>query len=219
MASTDNSHRRGPALSMLLAVAVLVSGCVVPDDAEPRALEPSNVPFSLLATSTTNTTQTVPSVTLADVSVYLVDNETNQLVEVSRSVPGPGNPRAALEELLDGPTEDELSVGLTSAIAQSTTLLGLTDAGNRVITVNLSDDLRTISGQGQRLALAQVVFTATATEEVDGVLFAFEGKLSEVPDAQGQSTADPLERGDFATFDPNVPSPPPAQPPPATGNG
>lgn len=219
MASTDNRHRLGPALSVLLAIAVVVSGCVVPDDAEPRALEPSNVPFSLLATSTTDTTQTVPSVASVEVSVYLVDNDTNQLVEALRSVPGPASPRVALEELLGGPTEDELAFGITSAIAQSTALLGLADAGNRVITVNLSDDLRTISGQGQRLALAQVVFTATATAEVDGVLFAFEGEVSEVPDAQGQSTADPLDRADFATFDPDVPIPPPVQPPPAAGEG
>lgn len=200
-----------------LVIAVALAGCVVPDDATPRALDPSSVPFSLLATSTTSTSLTIPDVTLGEVSVFLVDNDTNQLVEVSRAVPAPVTTRAALDELLAGPTEDELSVGLTSAIAQSTVLLGLTGSGERVVTVNLSDDLRDISGPSQRLALAQVVFTATASSDVDGVLFAFEGELSEVPDAQGQSTADPLDRQDFATFDPNIPPPQPVEPPPVSG--
>jgi spore germination protein GerM len=108
---------------------------------------------------------------------------------------------------LRGPTEDELAQGLNSAIARSTVLLGVTGPQDGVVMVDLSDDLRSIGGPGQRLALAQVVFTATATADVTGVLFAFEGQPSEVPNGKGESTTEPLDRSDFATFDPTAPSP------------
>lgn len=221
-------HERWPArpahrvaIGLVLGAAMSISGCVVPDDADPRAIDPSSVPFSLLGTSTTASTQPQePSVRQAAVPVYLVDNDTNQLVEVIRTVPAPASVEEAMAELLSGPSGEELSSGLTSAIARGTDLLGVDGPRDGVVTVNLSDDLSSISGQGQRLALAQVVFTVTALPAVQGVLFAFEGELSEVPNGEGQSTAEPLDRADFATFDPNAPAPAPLTPPPeadATG--
>jgi spore germination protein GerM len=185
-------------------------GCAVPEDDEARDLDPSSVPFSLLATSTSTTTTTEaqePNVAQADVSVYLVDNDADQLVEVTRTVSAPASVRVALAELLSGPTGTELSSGLTSAISRSTALLGVDGPQGGVVTVNLSDDVSSIGGQSQRMALAQVVFTATAAPGVEGVLFAFEGEPKQVPDGQGQSTAEPLDRADFATFDPTAPEP------------
>lgn len=193
---------------LALAVILSLSGCVVPDDAEPRAVDPSNVPFSLLGTSTTSVSEPeAPNSRQVAIPIYLVGNDTAQLVEVTRVVTAPSSVRTALGELFSGPNPEELSEGLTSAIARSTQLLGVDGPREGVVTVNLSDDLRSISGQGQRLALAQVVFTVTAAPEVEGVLFAFEGDLSEVPNGQGQLTAEPLQRSDFATFDPNAPDP------------
>ena len=191
---------------LALTATLSLSGCVVPDDAEPRAVDPSSVPFRLLGTSTTNVTEPEPpNSRQVAIPIYLVGNDTAQLVEVTRVVPAPSSVRAALGELFNGPNPEELSDGLTSAISRSTQLLGVDGPRGGVVIVNLSDDLRSISGQGQRLALAQIVFTVTAAPEVEGVLFAFEGDLSEVPNGQGQLTADPLERSDFATFDPNAP--------------
>ncbi len=197
----------------LLALGLL--GCAVPEDDAPRSLQPESVPFGLLATSTTTTTEAQePNVAQADVSVYLVDNDADQLVEVTRTVSAPASVRVALAELLGGPTGPELSSGLTSAISRSTALLSVDGPQDGVVTVNLSDDVRSIGGQGQRLALAQMVFTATAAPGVTGVLFAFEGEPSQVPNGQGQLTTEPLGRADFATFDPTAPGPPPPTPPP-----
>ncbi len=206
----------------LLAVAAALAGawlggaCAVQEDAGPRAIDAGEVPFSLLATSTTEPAvpTTARSVEIPT-SIFLVDSDTEQLVEVPRSVAPPASVRSGLQELLQGPTEEELARGLNSAIARSTVLLGVTGPRDGVVTVDLSDDLRTIGGQGQRLALAQVVFTATAAPEVREVLFAFEGEPSEVPNGQGESTTEPLDRGDFATFDPSAPPPPPPEPQPS----
>lgn len=199
---------------ILMTAALLAGGCAIQDDPAPRAIDRSQVPFSLLATSTT--TSTVPATPTAlevPTSIFLIDSDTDQLTEVVRAVSPPASVRAGLLELLRDPTEDELAQGLNSAIARSTVLLGVTGPQDGVVTVDLSDDLRSIGGLGQRLALAQVVFTATATAEVTGVLFAFEGRTSEVPNGQGESTTEPLDRSDFATFDPTAPPPPPPENP------
>ncbi len=198
-------------LLVVLVVAALMSACSIEDDAEPRAIDPSVVPFSLLATSTTTTTTEParPKWVEIPTSIFLVDSDTEMLSEVVRMIPPPPSVRAGLQELLLGPTGEELARGLNSAIARSTELLGVDGPVDGVVTVNLSDNLRTISGQGQRLALAQVVFTATAAPDVTGVLFAFEGELSEVPNGQGVSSTQPLDRTDFATFDPSARVPPP----------
>ncbi len=220
----NRSRRHG--LPIVLVVATLVSACSIQDDAEPRAIDPTLVPFSLLATSTTTTTTEPATTKTVEVptSIFLVDSDTELLTEVVRTIPPPPSVRSGLQELLVGPTGEELARGLNSAIARSAELRGVDGPLDGVVTVNLSDDLRAIGGQGQRLALAQVVFTATAAPEVTGVLFAFEGELSEVPNGQGVSTTQPLDRSDFATFDPNAPAPPPepaplveAPPPPSQG--
>lgn len=206
---------RTPRHCLSALVAVAVASCSIQDDPEPRAIDRSQVPFSLLATSTTTTEPLRPRSVEVPVSIFLVDSDTEQLTEVMRTVLPPPSVRAGIQELLLGPTGDELALGLNSAIARSTRLLGVDGPRAGVVTVDLSDDLRSIGGQGQRLALAQVVFTATATPDVTGVLFAFEGEISEVPNGQGVSTTEPLDRADFATFDPSVPPPPPAEAPPA----
>lgn len=201
-------RRRG----LAVVAVVVVAGCGVPNDTEPRALAPESVPFDLLAPSTTTTTRpSPPAVVDEPASVYLVDNDSGQLVEVKRPVPAPPSVRRALEELLQGPTETELARGLSSSIPSSTGLLDVQGPSAGIVTVDLSD-LSGIAGAGQRMALAQVVFTATAADDVDSVLFEFEGQPSEVPNAAGQSTSEPLRREDFAAFDPSAPTttlPPP----------
>ena len=196
-------------LAALLA-ALILGGCGVPDDDVPQALDPEDVPFSLLATSTTTTTTapSPPPVVDEMARVYLVDNTSGRLVEVLRPVPAPATVRLALQKLLEGPTEEELARGLSSSIAASTQLLGVEHPTAGIVAVDLSD-LSGIAGEGQRVALAQVVFTATAVADVTGVLFKFDGQPSEAPNAEGESTTEPLGRDDFAVFDPDAGAPGP----------
>ncbi|HSH23164.1 MAG TPA: GerMN domain-containing protein [Acidimicrobiales bacterium] len=196
-------RRRRVLASALLAV--VAGGCGVPHDDSPRALSPEGVPFSLLATSTTTTRPSPPPVVEELVPIYLVDNQSRLLVEVLRPVPAPASVPRAIEELLEGPNDDELARGLSSSLASSTELLAVEGPAGGVVTIDLSD-LSGIAGEGQRMALAQVVFTATAAPDVDAVLFKFDGQPSEAPNAQGESTAEPLGRDDFAAFDPTAPS-------------
>jgi spore germination protein GerM len=61
-------------------------------------------------------------------------------------------------------------------------------------TIDLSRQLLDVTGRQQILALAQVVYTATAYPNVDRVLFQFDGASREVPNGDGTLTSTPLGR-------------------------
>ena len=182
---------------LLLAVPlVLVSvACGVGEDGEPRAI-PGTVPFRLLEQTLDTTTTTAPmGETTTRVTIYLTDAE-GLLVDVRREVAAPATVEDAIEALLRGPTEDEAR-RVSTQITSNTQLLGVQGPSDGVVTVNLSRQLLDITGRPQILALAQVVYTATAFPAVDRVLFQFEGQRAEVPNADGELTPSPVGRRSY----------------------
>lgn len=188
-------------LSALLVLLVCTS-CGVQDDANPRALAPEDVPFDLLA----------PATSVADPetgegpsrAVWFVDNE-GLLSRGDRPLEPPVTVEAILTALLEGVSDAEAANGLRSNITSGTRLLGVEGPVNGLVTVDLSGEILTVSRELQRLAIAQVVFTATGLPNVDRVLFEFDGVgPAEVPGAGDELTSAPLTRSDFAQFDPSA---------------
>ena len=112
----------------------------------------------------------------------------------------------AISTLLQGPTADEAAQGLRTAIPSGTRLLAA-DLKDGVLTIDLSKDFLVVQGSEQRTAVAQLVFTATGTPDVDKVLFAIEGTQKEVPIDDGSLSAAPLTRFSYSVARPD---PPPA---------
>jgi len=171
-----------------------VVACAVPSDSEPRAIETRNVPFGLLSPTAEATTTTQPSAFTATtrVTIYLT-NADGQLRSVRRQVTAPATVERSITALLGGPTEDE-SDRLSTAITSDTELLGVQGPEDGLVVLDLSRELLSITGRQQILALAQVVWTATALPLVDRVLFEFDGELVEVQDENGTLTSSPLGR-------------------------
>lgn len=160
----------------------LLAGCGVPTDREPRPLAKDDVPFGLLdATSTTTTTVATPATT-APVEIFLVAGD--RLVPVARHVAAPPSPATTLARLLDGPTREERASGLRTAIAAEAEVEVVT-AKAGTVRLDLDQSFAELEGREQVLALAQVVFTATGLQDVDGVVFTLAGKPVEVPTADG----------------------------------
>lgn len=185
--------RRLLALGLLVAA---VAACGVPTDDTPRALPVERVPFGLLDPSPDGAPAGVPGGGTRR-AVYLVQE--NQLVEVRKAVPGEGTPVETMKVLLAGPDSDDVADGLTTSIWPGATVLDVTEPLEGLATVNLTGDV-TAAGEGLRLAFAQMVCTMTQVPGIDRVLFAFDGTPREVPDDQGQTTAEPLDCSDFAEF-------------------
>ena len=181
-------------LGVVLVLLVGLVACGVPGDSDPRAIEAENVPFGLLAPTAEATTTTQPSAFTATdrVTIYLADAD-GKLQSVRRQVTAPSSVAKAIESLLGGPTEEEAD-RLSTAITSETKLLGVQGPDDGLVILDLSRQLLDITGRQQILALAQVVWTATALPSVDRVLFEFEGEQAEVQNGNGTLTSSPLGR-------------------------
>jgi hypothetical protein len=182
-----------------LAVVVLGGACGIATDDGPRVLPRNDVPFELLAPSTTTVNSTTPVAVTTEVPVYLVG--ANRLVVVRRLVESPPSLFRAIESLLAGPTAEEAGAGLRSAVTNQTRLLSVR-VQSGVATIDLSGDFASIGGQDQILALAQLVYTATAAQGVLGVRFSLDSKAVEVPRGDGTLTQEPLGPTDYAGLAP-----------------
>ncbi|MBU1494120.1 MAG: GerMN domain-containing protein, partial [Actinobacteria bacterium] len=123
-----------------------------------------------VASATTDATPVTP---LIETTAYLL-NATGTgpvLVPVPRSISAPDDATAALDALLDGPTTAEETAGLYSSMPQADWLsIARIDGGTAVVRV--SDAL--LAARYEALppeALAQIVFTLTRLDGIDGVEF------------------------------------------------
>jgi spore germination protein GerM len=184
--------RKRPALvAVAVALAIVAAACGVPKDGHPREIDAANVPFDLLAPTTSSSTTTPGGAVTSQVTIYLADTN-NHLVARQRKVEVPSSVTKALTALFAGPQPDESD--LHSAITSNTKLLRLRGPIDGLVTIDLSRAFLDVTGRQQILALAEVVYTATAYPGVDRVLFQFEGTSREVPNGDGTLTSTPLTR-------------------------
>ncbi|MFA4964430.1 MAG: GerMN domain-containing protein [Thermoleophilia bacterium] len=112
---------------------------------------------------------------LSVLSVYFLRG--HSVGSAHRAVPATVAPaRAALLQLLAGPTAEELAAGLHTQLPPGTRLLGLTIRGG-VATVDLNGQFTAGGGQLEdRGRLAQVVYTLTQFPTVNAVRFRIDGR-------------------------------------------
>jgi hypothetical protein len=172
---------RAVALLLLAAAAlVLAGGCDSGDD--DTAPPPAGT-----------TTDTGPAPETVSLSVYLLRGEL--LGVARREVPQTTAVlRAALEELVGGPSVPEREAGLGTAIPDGTEVVGV-DLDGGVATVDLSGTFDDGGGSASMFArLAQLVFTATQFPGVDGVLLRLDGEPVEVFSSEGIVLEGPQRR-------------------------
>lgn len=106
-------------------------------------------------------------------------------------------PTAAMESLLDGLNDLEAEIGMTTTIPAATELLGVDVAGG-VATVDLSGSFNESSGSLVEIVrVAQVVFTLTQFDDIDGVEFRIDGTDVDELGSHGLEATAPLTRDDF----------------------
>ncbi|MGH2685480.1 MAG: GerMN domain-containing protein [Actinomycetota bacterium] len=189
---------RRPLATLIGAVVALLVACGVPSEETPRDLAADSVQFDLLAPSSSTTSTTAPPDARRTVEIFLLRNE--QLAPRDRQMPADTDPGDVIAELLIGPNDDERSRGFGTAIPDGTELIGhgLDDG---TLTLNLTEELNTVQGELQTIAVAQMVFTATELDTVSGVRFQIEGTAVQVPQGDGTATSSPLTRADYPELD------------------
>lgn len=191
-------------LGMLL-VASCGSGSASPDT--------SPVPTSGVATTATvpDTTAPVPDTTTPvvdttspvaeqDAIAYFVRDE--RLVAVRRSIVA-WDGVALLGAMLDGPTADEASAGVVTAVPDGSAVTAVTVDGSEA-TVDLNAAFASGGGSSSMLLrVAQVVFTVTQLPDVDTVRFRIDG--APVTSIGGEGVlVDGVGRGDFEAQLPEI---------------
>ena len=180
-------HRR-PALALatatIIALAMLVvASCGVPLDSSPRAITRTTIAGDEIPPTTS------ASPGAAEVSVYFLRED--RLEEVRYPVSGEPSLSAAVAFALASPAEGS-PAGLTTAVPPGTELRN-SSVTDGVATLDLSSEINDISGENQKQAFAQIVFTALSIRGIDAVRFSIQGKAVDAPTDHGnlgQVTAD-----------------------------
>jgi hypothetical protein len=166
--------------------------------------EPTTEPTTPGSTTepTTSPDPTTPSGTVT-LEVWFDDGRT--LARVFRNEPTTqAVGRAALEALLEGPTNQEVADGVGTQVPPGTTLLGLSITDG-VATVNLSNEF--FSGGGamsEWTRLGQVVWTIGQFPSVDGVRIQLDGEEIKPFDVDGNFLNRPWTLDDFEFIAPAI---------------
>lgn len=183
---------------LLLAVFLLLVAC-----SRPTSTTKTSGGDSPPSETTTTPTDTTPAEDGVPVRVYFVRNES---VAVSmRNIPQTSAvAKAALEQLLLGPTADDGALSISSAIPAGTKLRGVT-VKDSLATVDLSPEFE--SGGGSlsiQLRAAQVVYTLTQFPTVKTVAFEIDGEPLDALGGEGLELSPPVGRTDFENVTPAI---------------
>lgn len=194
-------------ICIVIAATALAAGCAIREDPAPRAIpEEEQDAFGEIATG--DAAEGVGRIYL--LSPVASDGQT-QLRSVSRVEPA--NPEELMASLVAGPNEEESAIGLSSAIPTDLEILAARTVGTR-LTIDINDALNELSDNGLRQALAQIVATAVAIDQVQVVRLRVDGENQVWPTGGGEGTDQPLSIYDYPGFletsQPDYPTPPSA---------
>jgi spore germination protein GerM len=179
-------------LIVLVVALVAVAGCSIRPDAAPTDLPVDRAdvfgdqPTGDVAAGTNRIYLLAPS-----------DPEAPQrLRSVQRDVPT-NTPAAVLESLFAGPNTAEREEQLDTAIPAAVELLGAPRQVGQLLTVDVNDVFDELTPDGLRLAVAQIVTTATDIEGVRAVQLRIDGEPRVWPLGNGELADRPLTPYDY----------------------
>lgn len=175
------------ATALLLALAL--TGCGVPTDEEPRALDAAEAPFQVFSS-------TAPPVPSGDGRVALYFVRDDRVVLQTRAVERSTDVDALIELLLEGPTPQQVEAGIRSALPTTFSVEDVEVGRNGVAVVTLGGESTQISTSP--LGFAQVVATLTAPGRARSVRFRLDGEDLPVPRGDTSLTEEPVGRSDYA---------------------
>lgn len=173
----------------VLAAVALLTGCGVPTDEAPRALDPAQAPGGVLDTAAPQ------SEGEGRIALYFVRGDPERVVLQQRAVERSPDMKELLQLLFEGPTQEQVAAGTRSAIPTSLQVESV-DVGPRgVAVVTLGGDDTQVGTSP--LGFAQIVATLTAPGRAEAVRFRIDDSDLRVPRGDGSLTDEPLTRDDY----------------------
>ncbi len=181
-------------LPVLLVAALVLAGCGIDAEDEPRALSVEIAEDRLSIDDRTNSAVEIAT------SIYLA-TESGRLRPTVRQIGVSQLPSthlsSVLEALIAGPVEREAQNGLRSAVPATTDVLAVTVDGATAV-VDLSSEFASIGGEQELLAVGQVVLTVTTFPGVRRVLLRLDGRPTDLPLPDGSFIDGPVVLRDYA---------------------
>jgi germination protein M len=180
------------------SVTTITPGSASSPSTAPSTTTPATSPPPSSAPTTTAHSEEIV------VSAFFVRDEHVALVD--RTVPHTvATGRAAVSELLAGPTEAERELGLSTTIPAGTRLTDVSISSSGTATVDLSAEFESGGGSmSMSMRLAQLVFTLTQFPTVSAVVLAIEGTPVTAFGPEGIVLDHPLTRSDFEHLTPAI---------------
>ncbi len=175
-----------------ISASIALSACGIDVESEPERLSPDEVlrPAERPSPAVVSTPQG------SRLMLYFVRG--NRVGVTYRRPAERTDLQAALDALFAGPTADEQQQGIRSAIPLDAAAIVRTAAPMAVVDVNR--DFAQVEGGDQVLALAQIVFTATAIRGVQGIQLTVDGRQLQAPTPDGRLLTGALTRSHFASL-------------------
>lgn len=191
---------------------LLVSGCGIQNDDEPRSIDDSNRPDFVANTSN------APISSSGSDRIYLLapstQTEGNRLRAAARDVGD--SARQRLQSLFSPLSVTESIDRLTTAIPDGLQLNSAVLRSDGTLAVDVTDELLSLSINALIDAVAQIVFTASEVSEVQQIELLVNGRARQWPASDGELQAQALTVYDYPGFVestqpdyPQVPSPAP----------
>lgn len=184
---------------LLVATASVLAACTT-----------STTTSTTIASTVATTPATTTTVPAEQITLFFMHDSGGSdfrpgpfLIPVTHLVSG-DDPRAIIEDLLGGPTDAEIEVGIDSAIPTGTVLNELTIAGG-IATVDLSQEFDDGGGSFSMFSrLAQLTYTLTALDDAEEVHLLLDGVPVEVFSSEGIIIGGSMIREDFEDLLPGI---------------
>ncbi len=178
---------------LLVAIAGL-TGCAIQPDAEPRDIpEEDRGRFA----SDVATGDEATGTSLIFLLAPNEPGETQLLRSAMRDAPSTSS--AVIRSLMSGPNLAEREAGIETAIPPDLVVNSVRTFSG-IATVDLSGDIDDIDAVDLRYAVAQIVTTVTALDDVDAARIRVDGEDRAWPRGDGELTSEPLSAYDFPGF-------------------
>ncbi len=189
----------------LAVVLLLVAGCGITADGDPRTIEAADLPADLLDPNPPSATTLPGSSATASVTVYFVlrEGDTTRLAPVRREVAAASRAADRINAILVPTSPEEQQLGLITSLPTDTVLLDTTFVpATQELIVNLSGALFDVQGKELANAFAQLVWTVTELPDVRQVRFRVDGRAYRAPNAAGIEQDGAVTRGDYNALAP-----------------
>ncbi|MGZ4683372.1 MAG: GerMN domain-containing protein [Acidimicrobiales bacterium] len=203
--STRRSRLLG-ALLAAVALVVLAAGCGIPTEANARPIDRNALPQTLIDQTTTTTAPSNLGGLNRSAKLFLVSSKGGSEglspmdVDIVNVTDTAEFPQRVIEQLIaQQPKENGSGSDLTNAIPPNSEVLNAS-LNDGVLDLDLSN-LDAVELSRQRLAAAQIVYTATAIAGIDGVRFSIDGQPAAVPlDDHASDVNQVITRGDYPSL-------------------